>query len=138
MPSKRVLSVGQCAADHAAISRTLEGLFQAEVESVDRTPEALDRLRRETFDLVLVNRVLDADGSAGLELIREVKADEALRKVPIMLVSNYEDAQREAAAAGAAPGFGKAALGQPATTARLKTFLGESARSGSHFADKKL
>ena len=47
-----------------------------------------------------------------------------LRRVPVMLVSNYEDAQREAVAKGALPGFGKAALGQPHTLARLRAVLG--------------
>jgi hypothetical protein len=41
-----------------------------------------------------------------------------------MLVSNHEDAQREAVQAGALPGFGKASLGQPAMIARLKGGLG--------------
>ena len=124
MSSKRVLSVGQCMADHGAISRTLRREFDAEVVSADTAGEALDRLRREAFALVLVNRVLDADGSAGLEVIRRIKADEALRAVPVMLVSNYPDAQAQAAEAGAVPGFGKAALSQPQTVARLKPFLG--------------
>jgi two-component system chemotaxis response regulator CheY len=88
--------------------------------------EALDRLRREKFDLVLVNRVFDANGSAGLDLIHAVKADDQLRDVPVMLVSNYASAQAEATAAGAAPGFGKAALGGAALRERLEPFLGET------------
>ena len=42
----------------------------------------------------------------------------------MMLVSNYEDAQNEAVAAGALPGFGKASLGQPHMLARLRPLLG--------------
>ncbi len=124
MASKRVLSVGQCGADHGNISWTLRRAFDAEVIPAHTIPEALRKLREESFALVLVNRILDADGSAGLELIRQVRADESLKGVPVMLVSNYEDAQAEATAAGAAPGFGKAALGQPHTLARLEPFLG--------------
>ena len=45
-------------------------------------------LRAGEFDLVLVNRVLDADGSSGLDLIRAIKADPDLANVPVMLVSN--------------------------------------------------
>ncbi len=123
MASKRVLSVGQCGADHGSISRTLQRAFGAEVVAAHSAAGALAALRRESFALVLVNRILDADGSSGLELIRRVRADEALKGVPVMLVSNYEDAQAEAVAAGAAPGFGKAALGQPHALARLEPFL---------------
>ncbi len=42
-----------------------------------------------------------------------------------MLVSNYEDAQQDAVARGALPGFGKAALRQPETRNRLAAILGE-------------
>lgn len=121
--SRRVLSVGQCFADHSGITRVLRGAFAAEVIGADSAPEALQQLRQDTFALVLVNRVLDADGSSGLELIRALKADEQLRHVPVMLVSNYEDAQAQAVQAGAVPGFGKAALGQPHMLARVEAYL---------------
>jgi PleD family two-component response regulator len=127
MSGKRVLSVGQCGADHSRISRTFEQAFGAEVVGVDTTLEALAKLQAEPFDLVLVNRVYDADGSPGLELIRQVKGDEALKQTPVMLVSNYDDAQREAVAAGALPGFGKASLGAPQMVNRVKGVLGKLA-----------
>jgi two-component system chemotaxis response regulator CheY len=120
---KRVLSVGQCGADHAAIARALGREFAAEVVAADTADEALARLRQGGFALVLVNRVFDADGGAGLDLVRRVKADGALQGVAVMLVSNYEDAQEQAVGAGAEPGFGKAALGHPRTAARLRPFL---------------
>src|SRR5262245_41631994 len=109
MTTKRVLNVGQCYADQGSILRTLRKAFAVEVVAADTTAEAIQILRRESFALVLVNRVLDSDGTAGLELIRQVRTEEGLRPVPVMLVSNYEDAQAEAVAAGAVPGFGKAA-----------------------------
>jgi two-component system, chemotaxis family, chemotaxis protein CheY len=121
--AKRVLSAGQCAADNWSISRFIRKHFDAEVLTADSASEALDQLRAGRFDLVLVNRVFDADGSSGMEVIKEMRADPDLRAIPVMLVSNYEDPQREAVELGAAPGFGKAALGQPQTVARLKAFL---------------
>jgi CheY-like chemotaxis protein len=124
MSAKRVLNVGQCAADNWSIARTLEKHFRAEVVPASDAAEALDRLERESFDLVLVNRVLDADGSSGLDVIKRVRGEDALRGAPVMLVSNYEDAQREAAAAGAVPGFGKAALGHPRMLDRVAKYLG--------------
>jgi two-component system chemotaxis response regulator CheY len=124
MSEKRILSVGQCGADHGALARTLRQHFQAEVVVAHSASEALNQLRQEPFALVLVNRVFDADGSSGLEFIRQLKAEEDLRQHHVMLVSNYEDAQQQAVAAGAEPGFGKAALGHSAMLSRVKRYLG--------------
>jgi two-component system chemotaxis response regulator CheY len=123
MAAKQVLSVGNCYADHSAIASTLERHFQAQVVSVDCAAEALTTLREKPFDLVLINRVLDRDGSSGLDVIEQIKAEDDLRPVPIMLVSNFEEAQREAVTRGALPGFGKAALGQPHMLARVEKVL---------------
>ena len=87
--------------------------------------EALDRLRGEAFDLVLVNRVFDRTAEGGLDLIRKTKADAKTSAVPVMLVSNFPESQTEAVAAGALPGFGKAALAEEATRERLEKVLGE-------------
>lgn len=122
MKAKRILSVGQCAADHAALTRAISQSFGAEVVPADSGAEALERLQAEPFILVLVNRVLDADGSSGLEVIRQLRAE--VGHVPAMLVSNYEDSQRQAVQLGALPGFGKAALGQPRMLACLRDVLG--------------
>jgi len=110
-------------ADHGSISFTLGRHFAAEVVRANGSSDALDKLRQQPFDLVLVNRVLDQDGSPGLELIRQMKGDDALHTVPVMLVSNYEDAQRDAVAAGALPGFGKDALGRPPMLERVNAVL---------------
>ena len=123
MAARRVLSVGQCFADHSAISRTLRTQFAAEVVPADDAEEALQRVREEAFDLVLINRIFDRDGSQGLELIKELKADEKTAQIPVMLVSNYEDSQQQAVAAGAVPGFGKSALGHPQMLGRVKSYL---------------
>jgi two-component system chemotaxis response regulator CheY len=121
--AKRVLSIGQCFADHSGITRVLRGSFGADVVGADTQSEALNLLRQDSFALVLVNRVFDADGSAGLDLIRAIKKEDELRNVPVMLVSNYEDAQAQAVREGAVPGFGKAALGQPHMLARVEPYL---------------
>jgi two-component system, chemotaxis family, chemotaxis protein CheY len=124
--SKRVLSVGQCGADHGSIRRTLAQAFGTEVVSADSIAEALDALHHDTFALVLVNRVFDADGTSGLDLVRAIKSDSDLTAVPVMLVSNYEDAQTQAVAVGAISGFGKASLGRAAMLASVAPFLGAS------------
>lgn len=124
MTAKRVLSVGQCSADHGSISWALERAFHAEVEPVASADEALRKLRQGSYALVLVNRVFDRDGSSGLDLVSAIKSDDKLRQVPVMLVSNYEDAQARAVQVGAEPGFGKSALGQPQMLERVGAFLG--------------
>ncbi|HWB13135.1 MAG TPA: response regulator [Pirellulales bacterium] len=120
---KRVLDVGQCGFDHGAIRRLVEGRFAAEVVQAHRLDDAIERLKSGPFDLVLVNRKLDADYSDGLEVLRAIKADAALARTPVMLVSNYPDAQQAAVAIGAEPGFGKSELNQASTHEKLRPFL---------------
>jgi two-component system chemotaxis response regulator CheY len=131
--AKRVLSVGQCGFDHGGITRFLQGHFDVSVTSADNEREALDELTSNTYDLVLVNRKFDADGSDGVAFIRRLKssqggaADKAADQradVPVMLVSNQDDAQQRAIEAGALPGFGKSELNAPATAERLRDVLG--------------
>src|SRR6185437_6761890 len=50
--AKRVLSVGQCFADHSSISRVLRHSFTAEVVGTDTSRQALEQLRQEAFALV--------------------------------------------------------------------------------------
>lgn len=120
MSTPRVLSVGQCGLDQPQIARFLAQQFRAEVHGAGDAVEALEALRRSAFHLVLVNRVLDRDGSSGLELIRRIRAQ---APVPVMLVSNYPDAQQEAVAEGALPGFGKAELRTPKAIEALAAAL---------------
>lgn len=124
--TKRVLDVGNCAADHAAIRRLLERHFQAAVHAADTADEAAAALDRQSYDLVLVNRVLDLDGSDGLELIRRLRGCPQHADLPLMLVSNYASYQQQAVAAGAWVGFGKSDLGSPATLERLAEVLADT------------
>ena len=88
MSKKRVLDVGQCNADHSAISRLLTGSFDVELDRAHGRSDALDLMADGGYDLVLVNRLMDADGSSGLEIIKHIRSDEAFVDVPVMLVSN--------------------------------------------------
>jgi hypothetical protein len=51
---------------------------------------------------------------------REPKSPQSFKQPPVMLVSNDDNAQRDAVGAGALPGFGKPALGYPAILGRLR------------------
>jgi CheY-like chemotaxis protein len=121
---KRVLDVGNCVPDHAAIRRMITMNFSAEVLQTQHLEDTLATLRQQKVDLVLVNRKLDADYSDGLAVIEQIKSTPELRDVPIMMVTNYADHQQQAMAAGAELGFGKLSLSEPETLERLKKFLG--------------
>jgi CheY-like chemotaxis protein len=121
--SKRVLDVGQCGFDHGAIRRLISSELAADVVQAHSLSDALAQLKSQRFDLVLINRKLDADYSDGLAVVRAIKEDASLASTPVMLVSNYPDAQEAAVAAGAEPGFGKAELSQAATLDKLRRFL---------------
>jgi two-component system chemotaxis response regulator CheY len=130
MATRKVLSIGQCGVDHPAIRRLLQRELDADVVPMDSADEAFAELRRRPYDLILANRVFDLGGS-GLEFIADLKADESLNRVPVMLVSDLPEAQRQAVELGAMPGFGKVALHRPETAERLAAAVanGESAAS---------
>ncbi len=120
---KRVLDVGNCAADHAAIRSLIERGFDASVTRVHGEQDALAVLQSEHFDLVLVNRLLDR-GGAGMQVISRIKNEPDLAAVPVMLVTDYAEYQRAAVEVGAEYGFGKSELHTPETRDKLNRFLG--------------
>jgi len=119
----RVLSVGQCGMDHGSISRFLDQHFDVSIEQAHGAAQALDKLRNELFNLVLVNRVFDQGGGDGMGLIQQVCQDDSIGDIPVMLVSNFPEYQKQAVALGAAPGFGKASLKSPNLPGHLATYL---------------
>lgn len=121
--NRRVLDVGQCGPDHAAISRMLRSGFAADVDRADDAAECLAALAARPYALVLVNRKLDCDYSDGLDVIRAIRGCPAYADTPVMLVSNYPEAHAQAVAIGAVPGFGKDHLVSPETLALLRPWL---------------
>src|SRR5262245_46348407 len=119
----RVLDIGNCVPDHAAIRGMFEKSFHAEVLQADGLDDALVILRQQPVDLVVVNRKLDRDYSDGLDIIKQVKSDAKLSTIPCMLITNYPDQQQVAVAAGAEYGFGKKELYADTTQSRLKKLL---------------
>jgi CheY-like chemotaxis protein len=122
--TKRILSVGQCDMDHGSLARFFDKHFDVEIERAALASDALDKLREGKFELVLINRKLDADYSDGTEIIRTLKSDPELSKTPAMLVSNFPEAQQAAIAIGAERGFGKSELSSADVVERLSEFLG--------------
>jgi CheY-like chemotaxis protein len=119
----RVLDVGQCSPDHAAIRAYLARHFGCEVVPTHGARDAIEQLKNGHFDLVLVNRKLDQDYSDGIDVIRAIKADSAVADVPVMMVTNYAEHQDAAVAAGAHRGFGKLEIDLPETREKLAAVL---------------
>lgn len=126
-----MLDVGNCNPDHYKIRMMLERHFDVSIDRVMFVDEALARMRQTRYDLVLVNRLIFEDQSEGLELVRRAKSEPNVQAAPIMLVSNYADAQAAAVAEGAAPGFGKDQLFAEETIERLSQFLQIRERRGA-------
>jgi CheY-like chemotaxis protein len=121
---KRVLDVGQCGPDHASLSRFLTSHFDVDVDRAHHLDDTLSKLRDQSYDLVMINRKLDIDHSEGMDILKTIKSDPKLKHTPVVLISNYADAQEAAIAAGAEPGFGKAELRSSKSKERVTAILG--------------
>jgi len=121
---KRVLDVGNCDPDHSSIARFLTQHFEVEVDRAKLPADTLRALEARDYALVLVNRKLDEDYSDGVEIVRQIKANEATKDVPVMLITNYPEHQDAAEEAGALRGFGKLELNKPETRERVAVVLG--------------
>lgn len=121
--TRKVLSVGNCSFDNQTIERLISANFDAQLTASSLPDEALEMIRRDQYDLVLVNRKLEADSSHGIDVLKRVKSDSQLADTPVMLLSNFPEAQEAALKVGAEPGFGKAELDLPETVEKLARFL---------------
>jgi hypothetical protein len=123
--SKKILLVGHCGADSSYLRMTVQkALGDAEILQAEDSQELNNALTNKHVDLILFNRQLDYgfDSDQGVDVIRSVRLSHPNAKT--MLVSNYPEAQQEAVAAGALPGFGKRELGTPRVTQVLRNALG--------------
>lgn len=124
-----VLSIGQCTPDDANLARVLALEADAHLDRAPTAEAARKMLSERQYDLVLLNRILDADGSSGVELIAEFAGEPNMP--PLMLVSNFPEAQAQAVASGALMGFGKAALHTPETAQLLRQTLHSESKAGT-------
>ena len=119
MPITRIALVGHCGFDSGSLSRfASDAAPDAEVVRIN-DQKSLDKVAN-ADSLLLVNRVLDGRfnvGGSGIELIKTLAGQ--AEAPPTMLVSNYADAQEQAVAAGALPGFGKSDVGSQAIRQRI-------------------
>ena len=122
---RKVLDVGQCNADNYRITELLTQHFDVQVDRSHSLHRAIESASSTAYDLILINRLLDADGSAGMDVLASLKLNPSSAKIPVMIVSNFQDAQDLAVQNGAVAGFGKADLDSAETLAKLKQYLGE-------------
>src|SRR4051812_45827714 len=125
---KLIALVGHCGPDSSYLRMAVQSAIRdAQVVMADDDTD-LSRLVATGVDLLLMNRELDwgFDTRRGVELIKRLRAEHPGLKM--MLVSNYADAQAEAQAAGAAPGFGKREIGSPRVREVLQSAIGEPSR----------
>src|SRR5688572_5591110 len=100
--SKVIGLVGHCGPDGYMLRSAVKyAVKEAEVRMVNDAHSLDDVLEAGADTLLLVNRVLDGgfDHHQGVELIRDLKTSHP--QIKTMLISNYEDAQSAAEAAGA-------------------------------------
>ena len=125
---KRVVLVGHCGFDSSAIQRTVEKALPDVAVGMAHNQNQLEQ-SADGGSLLLINRVLDGrfNTTSCYEMIEELAGREDPPKM--MLVSNYDDAQRQAEQAGAMPGFGKNQLGSPELAEKLRAAVSQPTQS---------
>lgn len=115
---KQVVLVGHCGFDSGSIERAVRQADDTiKIGNVSKA-SAVEDAGPDT--LLLINRQLDGlfKSSSGVDLIKQLSEKDSPPRM--MLVSNFADAQEEAVAAGALPGFGKSELGSEETVNKLR------------------
>ena len=120
---RKVLDVGQCGFDNSRISSLLQKHFDVQVDRSHSHDESIKLALDTPYDLILINRILDADSTAGMDVLASLKTQPSTAETPVMIVSNYQETQDEAVAQGAVQGFGKSNLDTEETIANLALSL---------------
>ena len=90
--SHRILIVDDNEDNRYLLNRRLRRAGYDAVESAESGPEALDKLRAETFDLVLLDIMMPE--MDGIEVLDRINRDTSLRNVPVIMVSVLDDPER--------------------------------------------
>ncbi len=121
---KNVLVVGHCDLDNPQITSLIEKNFSAKVTRLKQSIKVIEYLEKQSYDLVIINRIGAFDQESGLELIKRIKEDGRF-KAPLMMVTNYKDQMDKAVDEGAVPGYGKDKLHDEETRDLLGKYLCE-------------
>jgi hypothetical protein len=116
-----VLLAGNCDPDTWALQGLLKELGAGEIQVAESSQEVEQLLGKQTFQLVLLNRVFDSTGELALDILAKLTPEQRGR---CMLISNFADAHQAAVKLGAQTGFGKRQLRDAATRTLLQSALG--------------
>ncbi|HEX8523761.1 MAG TPA: hypothetical protein VF669_16010 [Tepidisphaeraceae bacterium] len=128
---KKIALVGHCGPDSSFLRMTVKRAEpNVDVLMVDDERDLIQTIS-DGVDLLLLNRELSYGfhDSFGVDLIKRLRSK--YPNVKLMLVSNYPDAQADAIANGALPGFGKRELGTP----RVAQVIREALAATEHSAE---
>ncbi len=119
--SHTAVLVGHCGFDSGGLTRLLQDTFPGIDVAAARSLDALETYA-DAGALLLINRLPEGafNNRDGVALIRHLAQRPNALPARAVLVSNYADAQADAVAAGASPGFGKSEMHTEQTKARLR------------------
>lgn len=120
---KNVLDVGNCGFDHQTLRSVLSEHWDVEIKRTTTLNEAIRELDSNPYHLVVVNRILEGDGSSGMDLVKHVVQSQTTQGIPIVLLTNYPEVQEEALQTGASASFGKRDLRSDEVRLTLTPFL---------------
>ena len=122
---KHVVLVGHCSPDSSYLTLAIRSVCpDAQVQRVN-DDAALRGALEAGCELLLINRMLDGDFAECSGVATIAACHQFKPQIPAMLVSNFADAQAQALAAGAMPGFGKHDLGHSKARDALVAVLGK-------------
>ena len=105
-----MILVGHCSPDSSYLWIAIRAIKPDAIVERAMDDTSLLAYLQKGASLLLINRLLDGEyeNYDGIELL--AKCRNSHPHIPAMLISNYADAQANAIAAGAIPGFGKSEL----------------------------
>ncbi len=115
---KRILVVDDSFATRALVAAAFAGAADLEITRVASGLEALKLLRTAPVDLVLTDVHMPEIG--GLELLRFIKADASLRRIPVIVISTEALDEQTRQRLSLAPGD---YLAKPFTTDQLRNII---------------
>ena len=121
--SKKIVLVGHCGPDSSFLRMAVSAADRSLKVLMADDAEELNQHLEQGVDLLLLNRELGwgFEQTEGVEIIRQLLSRHP--NVKMMLISNYADAQAQALAAGAVPGFGKREIGSPRVAQLIRRAL---------------
>jgi len=82
---KKILVVDDMASMRGVICALLKNLGHTNLEQAEDGSQALNKLRTDDYDLVISD--WNMPKISGIELLKEIRKDEKLRKIPVLLVT---------------------------------------------------